>query len=301
METVEKLAKEQFASMLMDKDPQNSCSSSGKIEDDNSCKGSNKKRKIQSRTGSSDERKIRFPHRLDMATSGVLCLSMTRESCACLSTSFEDKTSRKFYLALLSGDVNLEELKMNEKLRNNVKVVNENDCSKIIITSFIGRDDGGNNENEEYDPTGRGFVMKQTLEKPIEDLSKYKTKQERQQHQFREGTSEMIILSYGQVENKPVTKVLLRPLSGRKHQLRLHSLLLGHAIIGDEMYGENDGFSRLMLHAYSLQIPIDKEYLSGEKSKRSINVRTQDPFDKIYVEKQVLVDESKLVEILGTR
>lgn len=285
MDTVEKSAKEQFASML------NDVKSNESIPVNNE-----KKRKIQR-----DERKIRFPHRLDMATSGVLCLSMSRESCSCLSASFEDKTSKKFYLALLNGHVNLEALKMSENLRNNVKFIEENGKTTILITSYIGRDDG-DSKDDEYDPTGRGYVMKQALEKPIEDLSKYKTKQERQQHQFREGTSEMTILSYGHVEDKPVTKVLLRPLSGRKHQLRLHSLLLGHFIVGDEMYGENaGGFSRLMLHAYSLHIPIDKEYLPEENNKRSISVRTQDPFEKIFKEKEILVENSKLLEILGTR
>src|SRR3989338_7644022 len=123
--------------------------------------------------------------------------------------------------------------------------------------------------------------MKQLLEKPDEttkDTKQHKTKQERQQHQFREGTSEMRILSLGHINDKPVTKVLLRPLTGRKHQLRLHSLLLDHPIVGDDMYGACEKTERKILHAFFLSVPIQKEYLKNCKEKRSIIAQTQDPF-----------------------
>jgi hypothetical protein len=38
------------------------------------------------------------------------------------------------------------------------------------------------------------------------------------------------ILQYGTYQGKPVTKVLLTPWSGRRHQLRLHCLSMGHPI-----------------------------------------------------------------------
>lgn len=56
-----------------------------------------------------------------------------------------------------------------------------------------------------------------------------------------------------------LTKVLLTPLTGRTHQLRVHSLEIGHPIIGCDLYGATiDGINsqfladRLMLHASSL-------------------------------------------------
>ena len=59
------------------------------------------------------------------------------------------------------------------------------------------------------------------------------------------------------------TRVLLHPVTGRSHQLRVHLLALGHPILGDALYGEDfDGHSgvlhatpRLMLHATSLTLP----------------------------------------------
>ncbi len=54
------------------------------------------------------------------------------------------------------------------------------------------------------------------------------------------------------------TRMLLRPHTGRTHQLRVHMLALGHPICGDLLYaGHASGtqsFNRLMLHAHSLQL-----------------------------------------------
>jgi len=52
-------------------------------------------------------------------------------------------------------------------------------------------------------------------------------------------------------------------LTGRKHQIRRHARLAGHAVVGDTRYGtprslkflrEEMGFTRLALHSFSLQI-----------------------------------------------
>lgn len=49
------------------------------------------------------------------------------------------------------------------------------------------------------------------------------------------------------------TRVRFEPVTGRTHQLRVHaSLGLGHAIVGDVLYG-NGGAERLMLHASELE------------------------------------------------
>ena len=49
-----------------------------------------------------------------------------------------------------------------------------------------------------------------------------------------------------------------RPLTGRRHQLRVHLYSIGHAILGDRLYGESrpvGGAPRLMLHALALELP----------------------------------------------
>jgi len=53
------------------------------------------------------------------------------------------------------------------------------------------------------------------------------------------------------------TRLELKPLTGRSHQLRVHMLHLGHPILGDRLYGSQEDYSsvdRLQLHAQSLTI-----------------------------------------------
>ncbi len=56
--------------------------------------------------------------------------------------------------------------------------------------------------------------------------------------------------------NGAVSKVLLTPLTGRTHQLRIHMQYIGHSIVGDHLYGSEEGEDRLYLHAHTLQIRV---------------------------------------------
>jgi tRNA pseudouridine32 synthase/23S rRNA pseudouridine746 synthase len=53
----------------------------------------------------------------------------------------------------------------------------------------------------------------------------------------------------------PVSRLLLRPVTGRTHQLRLHCMALGHPIMGDRLYNDStgDNAERMMLHAERLE------------------------------------------------
>jgi tRNA pseudouridine32 synthase/23S rRNA pseudouridine746 synthase len=48
------------------------------------------------------------------------------------------------------------------------------------------------------------------------------------------------------------TRVELRPLTGRSHQLRVHLAELGHPILGDPLYGDAVAAPRMQLHAARL-------------------------------------------------
>jgi tRNA pseudouridine32 synthase / 23S rRNA pseudouridine746 synthase len=67
------------------------------------------------------------------------------------------------------------------------------------------------------------------------------------------------------------TRLELEPVTGRTHQLRVHLLSIGHAIVGDALYGPASPAPRLMLHASALTIPhpIDA---------RSLNFSSAAPF-----------------------
>ncbi|WP_432473365.1 23S rRNA pseudouridine(955/2504/2580) synthase RluC [Amphritea sp. HPY] len=61
-----------------------------------------------------------------------------------------------------------------------------------------------------------------------------------------------------------LTLVEARPITGRTHQIRVHSQFAGHPIIGDEKYGTDEanremrgfGIKRLFLHAAELRVPM---------------------------------------------
>lgn len=68
----------------------------------------------------------------------------------------------------------------------------------------------------------------------------------------------------------PLTRVQLTPETGRTHQLRIHSQLLGHPILGCDLYGGRlqpgtERTPRLMLHASELHFvhPISQERIKA--------------------------------------
>jgi tRNA pseudouridine32 synthase/23S rRNA pseudouridine746 synthase len=65
------------------------------------------------------------------------------------------------------------------------------------------------------------------------------------------------------------TRVLLQPVTGRSHQLRIHMRELGHPILGCDMYAHDAALAmadRLMLHATTLEFshPGTGAWLRGE-------------------------------------
>jgi tRNA pseudouridine32 synthase/23S rRNA pseudouridine746 synthase len=67
------------------------------------------------------------------------------------------------------------------------------------------------------------------------------------------------------------TRVELQPITGRTHQLRLHMMAIGHAMLGDALYASPEVCARaprLLLHARHLkfQHPQTQEWLSFESA-----------------------------------
>lgn len=68
------------------------------------------------------------------------------------------------------------------------------------------------------------------------------------------------------------TRIRFEPITGRSHQLRVHAATpreqggLGHAILGDILYGESTSAPRLLLHATFLSFTIP-----GEATRREFH------------------------------
>ena len=65
------------------------------------------------------------------------------------------------------------------------------------------------------------------------------------------------------------TRLLLKPVTGRSHQLRIHMRELGHPILGCDMYAHETALSmadRLMLHASTLELqhPATGQWIVGD-------------------------------------
>jgi 23S rRNA-/tRNA-specific pseudouridylate synthase len=83
------------------------------------------------------------------------------------------------------------------------------------------------------------------------------------------------VLQHGTVGSSQnlVTKVQLSPKTGRRHQLRLHMVVAGHAIVGDVSYNKHSheiAYPRMCLHAHSLSLPLLNRF--------HLNVTAQDAF-----------------------
>lgn len=70
------------------------------------------------------------------------------------------------------------------------------------------------------------------------------------------------------LQNPARTRVLFSPISGRTHQLRIHSREIGHSILGCDLYASDEAFfmaERLLLHATSIEFihPITGNITKG--------------------------------------
>jgi tRNA pseudouridine32 synthase / 23S rRNA pseudouridine746 synthase len=80
-------------------------------------------------------------------------------------------------------------------------------------------------------------------------------------------------------ERLPDVDVLeVTPVTGRRHQIRVHLYSIGHAVLGDPRYGETrpaGGASRLMLHALELTIP--------DTEGGALSLRSEPPADFVEI------------------
>ena len=82
----------------------------------------------------------------------------------------------------------------------------------------------------------------------------------------RQSVTEFTVVSRDEIAQ--TSRVLLHPITGRSHQLRLHMKAIGHAILGCEFYADEAALKkspRLLLHATELEFehPLINERVVG--------------------------------------
>lgn len=143
-------------------------------------------------------------HRLDMDTSGLICLARGTEAQRQLSIAFARRQVSKRYIAVVAGVLHAPD--------------NEWDIIDLpLITDWPNRP----RSKVDFD-----------IGKP--------------------STTGWRVLS----NTATTTRLELEPITGRSHQLRVHLAAIGHAIVGDRLYGAgHDTSGRMLLHASAITLP----------------------------------------------
>lgn len=157
-------------------------------------------------------------HRLDMCTSGVILMALTKVAQSHISRQFQQRTTAKYYYARLEGIPTAKSGSIDLSLRcdwpNRPRQMIDFIDGKPALTHWqvIAQQTANDDNSQQASAT-----------------------------------------------------VLLKPVTGRSHQLRLHMLALGTPILGDELYASKQGMAsaeHLQLHAAMLEI---EHPLSSEK------------------------------------
>jgi len=175
-------------------------------------------------------------HRLDFGTSGIMLVAMNKQINAQLCKQFSERTVSKRYTALLHGHLNLDE---------------------GLIDFAIAKDKDNFPLMKVCQQTGKPAV------------SQFKVLE-----RFAISNNTAFYQAHEKAGESAVTRVEFEPVSGRTHQLRLHSQQIQHPILGCDLYATDEAFfmsSRLMLHASELSFDHP---ITGER----MNIVSPSPF-----------------------
>ena len=174
-----------------------------------------------------DALKERYPHprlvhRIDKGTSGLLLVALTRSRQRTLARAFNQHAIRKHYLAVVAGHVAAgATLRIALPLKPGRK-------SRYRVAGL----------REEIRSSRQGWSL------PPEE---------------RQGGHESVTRIRVIATSQRRSLLAVQPLTGRAHQIRVHLAWIGHAIVGDHLYGTpaspEQAAPRLALHAHRLTVP----------------------------------------------
>ncbi|KAM9971262.1 hypothetical protein ACTFIW_011239 [Dictyostelium discoideum] len=201
---------------------------------------------------------VRFVNRIDYATSGLVVVSFNKKSTTVAMELFQSRETSKTYLAIVHGHMEFDESIIDKPIQYDTS--DENSFKMCVV-----EDINNNNINNNNQPTTTTIKNKSNPAKASQ--TSYKV-------------LERGYLKINNDEYIPITKVMLFPKTGRRHQLRVHLLSIGHVIVGDETYGPKDStIHRMMLHSWKLILPF--------KHRSHINVQCNDPFLELTISQTI--------------
>ena len=197
-------------------------------------------------------------HRLDQPTSGLVLMARNIEVQRKLSQAFAERQIHKRYIAVVAGRLGI-------------------DCLPSAACSPPFARDA-----EQEPPRGEGVVPLQggsraaaqgvwnTIDLPIAaDWERRPLRVINHETGKSSQTLWKLMAHETTAAGLPCSRVLLSPLTGRTHQLRLHMAAIGHAMLGDALYADDTlaaSAPRLLLHAAALSFvhPVSKALLQFE-------------------------------------
>jgi 23S rRNA pseudouridine955/2504/2580 synthase len=182
-------------------------------------------------------RYLELVHRLDRETSGILLIAKKRSALKALQDQFRERETGKTYLALVQGH-----------WPSNKKVLDAA-LAKYLLPGTTGDAEAGERRVRVVPKDHPDAMHAVTLVKVLAHFP------------LQGETSECSLLA-----------VTIK--TGRTHQIRVHLASSGHAIVGDDKYGDFDrnrdwqriGLKRMFLHAWRLSFghPTDRTAISLE-------------------------------------
>lgn len=145
-------------------------------------------------------------HRLGMDTSGLVVFARTNAALRGMNALFRSRKVTRQYEALVCGHVSQDEGSIDLPLMRDYEYppfmrVSTDDHQRALIDLDASE------------------VGKKMLEKPKDSLTKYS------------------VVAREELDGNDVSRLSLTSISGRTHQLNVHCAAIGHAIVGDSVYG----------------------------------------------------------------
>ncbi len=169
-------------------------------------------------------------HRLDMATSGLMVFARGTAMQRKLSQMFREHEVDKRYAAVVTGKLDLARIQYSPS-----PTLPQRERGQSLLPPLgEGWDEGWGEVNL---PIAADWpnrpLRKIDMEAGKPSLTRYR------------------LLAYDAATD--TSRVELKPITGRTHQLRVHMAAIGHPILGDVLYGDVASAPRLLLHASSLR------------------------------------------------
>ncbi|MFG1780584.1 RluA family pseudouridine synthase [Micromonospora sp. NPDC049051] len=167
---------------------------------------------------------VHWVHRIDKVTSGLLLLARTPSAHASLTRQFADRGADKRYLAWVEGarlpDRGTIDLPLRPGRKGTIRIAGEREAIR-------------------YDADRRRFELPESAV-------------DRSKPSYESRTEFATALVSGDR-----TLLALKPVTGRRHQIRVHLAWLGFPIVGDPLFHRGQAEQRTYLHSWGCEITCD--------------------------------------------